>query len=77
VQAEVLMHMIDEGKLTKPGEGPTPAQCAHGRFQSTLIAYNEAGEDVAMMIAGAEVAYQETAKIAIEAGHALVYDGSN
>lgn len=72
---DVLLRMIDEGILPKPGEGPTPEDRAGCRFQSTLVAYNEAGENVAVCVTGAEAAYEETAKMAVEAALALVFDG--
>lgn len=74
---EVLLRMIDEGKLPKPGEGPLPEARARCRFQTTIVARNEANESVAVMLSGGEAAYEETAKMAIEAGLALVYDGAS
>jgi len=74
---EELRRMIEEGKLPQPGEGPSPEARALARFQSTLVACNEAGESVTVTVTGAEVAYEETAKMAVEAGLALVYEGAS
>jgi len=73
---EVLLRMIEEGKLPKPGEGPLPQARARCRFQTTIVARNEADESVAVIVSGREAAYEETAKMAVEAGLALVYDGA-
>ena len=74
---EVLQRLIEEGKLPKPGEGPSPEARASARFQSTLVARNEVDESVTVTVTGAEVAYEETAKMAVEAGLALVYEGAS
>ena len=74
---EVILRLIDEGRLPKPGEGPPLDERAKRRFQSTLIAVNEAGEDVAVTVRGGDAAYEETAKMCTESALALIYEGAD
>lgn len=71
---EVLIELIDKGRLPQPGQGPPPEDRARARFQSTLVASNEAGEDVAVTVTGGEAGFEETAKMVVEAGLTLVDD---
>lgn len=72
-----LQRLIDGGALAKSGDGPSPEVRAGCRFHSILIAVNEAEEDVAVMVSGGQPGYEETARMVVEAGLALVYDGAD
>lgn len=72
--AEVLLESIDRGMLPKPGQGPPLEERAERRFQSTLVAVNEAGDDIAVTVTGGDASFEETAKMAVEAGLALIED---
>ncbi len=72
----VLLESIDRQLLPKPGQGPPPEERAKRRFQSTLVAVNEAGDDVAVTVTGGDASFEETAKMVVEAGLALVYDSA-
>ena len=73
----VIQRMVDAGRLPKPGEGPSPTMRARSRFQAVVVAEAEAGvHDVCIVISGGECGYEETAKMAIESGLALVYEGA-
>eukprot|EP00658_Telonema_sp_P-2_P040949 TRINITY_DN29283_c0_g2_i1.p1 TRINITY_DN29283_c0_g2~~TRINITY_DN29283_c0_g2_i1.p1 ORF type:complete len:164 (+),score=36.69 TRINITY_DN29283_c0_g2_i1:170-661(+) len=73
---EVVQRLIDQGRLPGPGQGPSPAQRSKSRFQSLLIAESRAGESVVCTVNGGEGGYEETAKMAVEAALALIYDGA-
>ena len=51
---EIMIKMIESGRLPKPGEGPPPSLRKICRFQATLIAVNENGDDVCCTVTGGE-----------------------
>ena len=88
---QIINKMIEAGRLPKPGEGPPPSLRAVSRFQATVVARSEktrkaprAGldsgdetvEDVCITVSGGECGYEETSRMAIEAGLALVYESA-
>ena len=80
----IIAKMIEAGRLPKPGEGPPPSLRAVSRFQATVIATAEMvggaeaplPEDVCVTVSGGECGYEETSKMAIEAGLALIYESA-
>ena len=73
---EVFIDAIDRGKLPRPGQGPPVEERARRRFLSTLIATNEAGDEIAVTVSGGDASFEETARMVVEAGLALVYDNA-
>ena len=71
---ESFIESIEQGRLPKPGDGPPTEERANRRFQSTLIAVNEAGDDVAVSVTGGDASFEETAKMVIHTALALVLD---
>jgi len=73
---EFFIESIEQGRLPKSGEGPPAEERANRRFQSTLIAVNEAGDDIAVRVTGGDASFEETAKMVIQTGLALVFDSA-
>jgi len=69
-----IREMIEAGRLPQPGQGPSPKQRAKSRFQSTIVATNTVGDTLCGVVKGGECGYEETAKMAVEAGLALLLD---
>jgi short subunit dehydrogenase-like uncharacterized protein len=74
---EFFIESIESGRLPRPGQGPSLEERAKRCFLSTLVAVNEAGDDVAVTITGGDASFEETAKMVVEAGLALVYDSAS
>ncbi len=74
---EIMIKMIESGRLPKPGEGPPPSLRKICRFQATLIAVNENGDDVCCTVTGGECGYEETAKMCIESALSLIYEAAS
>ena len=71
----LIARVFPPSKQTTITSGPPPAQRKVSKFQSTLIAEleNESGvAPVAVTVTGGEAGYEETAKMVVEAGLALI-----
>ena len=66
--------LIEEGKLPRPGQGPSLEERSLRRFLSVIIAENEAGEKTALTVGGGDAAFEETARMVISAGITLALD---
>ena len=66
--------MIEEGKLPRPGQGPSLQARSLRRFLSVIIAENAAGEKTALTVGGGDAAFEETARMVISAGITLALD---
>ena len=66
--------LIEEGKLPRPGQGPALEERSLRRFLSVIIAESEAGEKTALTLSGGDAAFEETARMVVNAGIALALD---
>ena len=73
---EVFIESIARGRLPGPGQGPPLKERAGRRFLSTLIAANEAGDEIAVSVTGGDASFEETARMVVEAALALVCDNA-
>jgi len=63
---EILLRLISEGKLPKPGEGPSEEQRKKNSFKMTFIGESEDGKKMITWISGQD-GYEVTAVCAVEA----------
>eukprot|EP00300_Choanocystis_sp_HF-7_P020222 c20538_g1_i1.p1 GENE.c20538_g1_i1~~c20538_g1_i1.p1 ORF type:complete len:175 (-),score=25.63 c20538_g1_i1:146-670(-) len=71
VPPAVLEKMVKSGALYQPGQGPTKAERAKGKFMLILVAQDDLGNTLTGSIRGGDAGYDETAKIAAEAAVVL------
>ena len=69
---EVMKRLLDSGRLPKPGEGPSPKKRAKSRFDAILTVEGEDGSTIDVSCNGGEAGYEETARMLLEAGLAMV-----
>mmetsp|Transcript_44467 Transcript_44467/g.100514 ORF Transcript_44467/g.100514 Transcript_44467/m.100514 type:complete len:470 (+) Transcript_44467:37-1446(+) len=64
--------MRAQGRLPKPGEGPSAEERAKGRFKFFFVGESESARRVTTSVAGGDPGYSETAKMASEAALCLL-----